>query len=252
MNFLTRAIKKIAQKKLFKHNIERFGYSVMQNIFARNILKATRNVIIREFFEKKMLPSYDFVNDEFDGFDMEENNITRMPRIGNGKHNIHFDPEFSIEHKALADLVASSPVLKLLSHYMGFECSLRESGISATRPKTSEQFSKVHPDRKFGEGMQWHSDGADGEATMLLSFDGIDEDMGVLKLVPRSYMEYVSGVGYDEALVESRIIELERRASKYCYQSGNPVIFDARTMHGVENNVSDKWRVVCWFIIDCY
>lgn len=46
--------------------------------------------------------------------------------------------------------------------------------------------------------MQWHSDGADGEATMLLSFDGIDEDMGVLKLVPRSYMEYVSGVGYDE------------------------------------------------------
>lgn len=51
---------------------------------------------------------------------------------------------------------------------------------------------------RFGEGMQWHSDGADGEATMLLSFDGITEDMGVLKLVPRSYMEYVSGVGYDE------------------------------------------------------
>lgn len=46
--------------------------------------------------------------------------------------------------------------------------------------------------------MQWHSDGADGEATMLLSFDGITEDMGVLKLVPRSYMEYVTGVGYDE------------------------------------------------------
>ncbi len=49
--------------------------------------------------------------------------------------------------------------------------------------------------------MQWHSDGADGEATMLLSFDGISEDMGVLKLVPRSYMEYVDGIGYDEVIL---------------------------------------------------
>lgn len=51
--------------------------------------------------------------------------------------------------------------------------------------------------------MQWHSDGAEGEATILLSLEGIDEDMGVLKVVPRSYMEYVPGTGYDEVHVLS-------------------------------------------------
>lgn len=55
-----------------------------------------------------------------------------------------------------------------------------------------------------------------------------------------------------QEIVESRIQQLECRSVQYCYKAGNPVIFDARTMHGVENNVSDTWRVVCWFIIDCY
>lgn len=135
-------------KKLFKAKVERNGYSVLQDVFDDIFLRRARKQIVQSFFEKKLLPTYDLVNDEFDGFDMEENCITRMPRIGNGKHNIHFDPEFSPEHKALNDLVSNSPVLKLLSHYMGFECSLRESGLSVTRPKSSVEFAEKHPLRK--------------------------------------------------------------------------------------------------------
>lgn len=135
-------------KKMFKSKVERNGYSVLQHVFDDNLLRRARKQIVQSFFERKLLPTYDLVNDEFDGFDMDENCITRMPRIGNGKHNIHFDPEFSPEHKALSDLVHNSPVLKLLSHYMGFECSLRESGLSVTRPKSSEEFAEKHPLRQ--------------------------------------------------------------------------------------------------------
>lgn len=46
--------------------------------------------------------------------------------------------------------------------------------------------------------MQWHSDGAQGEATMLLSLDGIDDDMGCLKIVPGSHRKYVPGTGHSE------------------------------------------------------
>lgn len=136
-------------KKEFTRNIERVGYTVLRDVFEFSALKEVRKVIVRNFFERRLLPAYDLVHDEFDGFDSEENNITRMPRIGNGKHNIHFDPEFSEEHKALSRLVSSSPILNLLSHYMGFECSLRESGISVTRPKSCAEVSGSFPDREY-------------------------------------------------------------------------------------------------------
>lgn len=46
--------------------------------------------------------------------------------------------------------------------------------------------------------MQWHSDGAQGEATMLLSLDSIDDNMGCLKVVPGSHRKYVRGTGHSE------------------------------------------------------
>jgi len=41
---------------------------------------------------RKLIASYDEVDDEFSNIDQEELFITRMPRIGRGKHNIHFEP----------------------------------------------------------------------------------------------------------------------------------------------------------------
>lgn len=124
-------------RKHLKHNIERHGYTVLENIFCDDSLARAKKTI-RDFVQRQLLPCYDSLDDSFDGFDAEAQNITRMPRIGDGKHNIHFDPEFSQEHRVLADLIESSPLLSCLSHYMDAPCALRESGISVTRPRSEE------------------------------------------------------------------------------------------------------------------
>lgn len=46
--------------------------------------------------------------------------------------------------------------------------------------------------------------------------------------------------------------ELREGRIDYVYEAAAPLIFDARTLHSVANNVSEKWRVVIWFIFDCY
>jgi len=38
----------------------------------------------------------------------------------------------------------------------------------------------------------------------------------------------------------------------YNYRAGQPMIIDARTLHSVTPNISDKWRVVVWFIYDSF
>jgi ectoine hydroxylase-related dioxygenase (phytanoyl-CoA dioxygenase family) len=118
--------------------------------------------------------------------------------------------------------------------------------------------------------MQWHSDGAWGESTILMSLFDFQRDFGVLKVVPGSHYQYVEGIGYDEVIhfpffvklsyicliykkiVDSKRLELESQAVHYAYEEGNPIVLDARVMHGVENNYSNEWRVVCWFIVDSY
>ncbi len=45
---------------------------------------------------------------------------------------------------------------------------------------------------------------------------------------------------------------LERIKLNYAYRAGKPIIIDARTLHSVDNNISDEWRVVNWFIFDSY
>ena len=69
--------------------------------------------------------------------------------------------------------------------FTGMECTLRESGLSLTKPSAFNQAeisrkneSSTHniikevEDGAGGEGREWHSDGSQGEFTMLMSFEG--------------------------------------------------------------------------------
>ena len=163
---------------------------------------------------RKLISSYDEVDDEFCNIDQEEMCITRMPRIGRGKHNIHFDPLESPQHAALAKLASESHFSELLSKYMGAHCSLRESGISITRPYQPNRSAFAHDDQasgserqpgqeqfvdaKAGEGMEWHSDGPKGEATILMALEDVAPEQGSLRVVPGSHKVYVDGIGHTE------------------------------------------------------
>jgi len=157
---------------------------------------------------KKLIASYDEVDDEFSNIDQEELNIVRMPRIGRGKHNIHFDPLESPQHAALEKLAAESHFSDLLSRYMEAHCSLRESGISITRPyNPSQSFTSTNDsvrgdeepeDTKAGEGMEWHSDGPKGESTILMALEDVAPEQGSLMVIPGSHKIYVDGIGHTE------------------------------------------------------
>lgn len=198
---------------------------------------------------KHLIHHYDVTDDSFSDIDQEHLNITRMPRIGNGKHNIHFDPQFSVQHSQLQKLTERANLDKILSNYMGKECSLRETGISITRPtmKLGAESLQV-----AGEGMEWHSDGSKGEATVLMSIQDIDPSMGCLQVVPRSHLDYVDGIGHEEEQLASKIFIINEKKVDYAYRAFQPIIIDARTLHSVSNNISDNWRVVVWFIFDSY
>ena len=156
---------------------------------------------------------YDETEDIFDEIDMQAYEIVRLPRIGNGKHNVHFDPLFSKQHKVLQRLAAEASFDELLSKYMGKQCSLRETGISITRPMRIDHNSScssvastscIDPSQPLphhcipGEGMEWHSDGSRGEATVLMALEDVDSTMGSLHVVPGSHHEYKDGVGHEE------------------------------------------------------
>jgi ectoine hydroxylase-related dioxygenase (phytanoyl-CoA dioxygenase family) len=69
------------------------------------------------------------------------------------------------------------------------KCNLRETGVTLTRPASDS-------DHYEGE-MEYHSDGALGEYTVLFSVDDMAYDMGCLKIIPLSHKEYVDGVGHE-------------------------------------------------------
>lgn len=100
--------------------------------------------------------------------------------------------------------------------------------------------------------MEWHSDGAQGEATILLGLESVAPNQGCLRVVPGSHLQYVDGTGHDESTLKQNNEKLERYKVNYAYRAGQPMIIDARTLHSVDNNVSDNWRVVNWFIFDSY
>lgn len=131
--------------------------------------------------------NYNEYADEFEDIDTEELGIVRYPRIGAGKHNIHFDIHDTIGiHNALKK-VASQMIACV--HEKKFE--LREYGLSITRP-----YSQIH--QKHGEGIEWHSDGGKGEHTMIVAMEDIPKRMGALKVLPGSHQVYVDGRGHGE------------------------------------------------------
>jgi hypothetical protein len=219
-------------KNMRQHGLTTWGGLVPEGMR----LKALK--VLRPFI-RKMIQAYDPLDDEFCDIDQEEMNIVRMPRIGRGKHNIHFDPQFSEQHQVLAELAAESHFAELLTSYMRAPCSIRESGISMTRSYDNSIQHRVQPvvayrkpvdtptadsdvvdanriateqqpaehnedteeepvDLAAGEGMEWHSDGPRGEATILMALEDVSPDQGCLRVIPNSHKIYVDGIGHTE------------------------------------------------------
>ena len=193
-----------------KHDVtialQRYGCCILDGAVPEEPLTQARNII--KNFVKRLLSYYDSASDDFDDFNKEDHDVVRMPRIGRGKHNIHFDPEFSKEHAALEKLAKESSFTEILSAYMNKTCVLRECGISVTRPaqrdfhRSKEEGDESEDNEKFGEGMEWHSDGGKGEATVLMSLEDLKVEMGQLRVVPTSHQKYVDGVGHTEEVLK--------------------------------------------------
>ena len=180
----------------FVQRVQCNGFSILRidNIISKETRVMTESTVNR--IVAYLISRYDAIEDTFDDLDMQAYEIVRIPRIGNGKHNVHFDPQFSKQHGVLQQLAAEAGFAQLLSAYMGKECSLRETGISVTRPiLIDHQRSTTHI---HGEGMEWHSDGSRGEATVLMTLEDIDPTMGSLHVIPGSHHEYIDGVGHEE------------------------------------------------------
>jgi hypothetical protein len=260
-------------ERVFARQASQCGFCIVQGIVPPTALLRARKVIKK--FARRLIGTYDAFHDEFSDIDMDEIHITRMPRIGRGKHNIHFDADYcdaeDSEHGAAAALAAQSHFGELLSAYMGEGkvCTLRETGISLTRPalaaagvggavaaaaeqgETTTETTVAVP--LAGEGMEWHSDGGRGEATVLLALEDVQREQGCLRLVPASHSQmYVDGTGHEEDGLNTNLTQLAAAQTEYCYRAGQPCLFDARTLHSVAPNESDTWRCVVWYIFDSY
>lgn len=205
----------VDQRMKFSSMLSQFGFCILTDAIPNSSLKNTRKVINR--FSKRLISTYDLVHDEFSDVNISELNISRIPRIGKGKHNIHFDSEFSAEHESASQLAADAHFSDFLSHYTGKACCLRETGISLTRPTSSAFTDKVanSPEDSAGEGMEWHSDGARGECTVLLALDDVNAEKGCLRLVPCSHLRYVDGIGHDEVRIVKLMIILRLVIARY-------------------------------------
>jgi len=266
----------------FIRNMLRCGCCVWRDLVDDDTRQKTREVLLP--IVQYLISTYDVVDDSFPGVDQEFMNIVRMPRIGRGKHNIHFDPLESPAHEALAELAKESHFAEALTEYMKqcctsymsndnkdvkceVKCVLRETGISLTRPynENMHQYS-VHTtavstavtaneediDVAAGEGMEWHSDGSKGEATVLMALEDVTPQQGSLRVIPNSHSVYELGVGHREESLLQNALLLEEECVVYNYRAGQPMMIDARTLHSVTPNVSQDWRWITWFIFDSY
>jgi hypothetical protein len=177
--------------------------------------------------------SYDYDSDSFT-FSKRKYNVTRLPRIGHGKHNIHFDAYGSEGHDILSEIAKLGRFEEMLSAYQDSPCSLSEAGISITRPRTGDD---------AGEGIEWHSDGGKGACTVLVCLEDVTPEQGSLGVVPGSHLQYQAGEDYDIAGAGTAPLH-------YPYRAGVPMIIDARTVHRATDNVSTRWRAIFWFIFD--
>lgn len=243
--------------------IDQYGFCIVQDDIC---LEVTKNSV--PFFNKfvTMLQNhYDAQEDSFDILihgisDIEEYGIVRMPRIGDGKHNIHFDIHDAMgEHRVLQDM--AQIFYKVMSGVnSNKKYQLRDYGLGVTRPYSKKFGSK-------GEGIDWHSDGGKGEYTMIFylgdgteanmsNADGMEKnenDLGCLKVIPNSHLDFDSETGIGHGTIDCA--KCEQRCDKYhyYYQYYTPIIFDARLLHcGSPNSNSKHWRNIVWYIFDSY
>jgi hypothetical protein len=55
-----------------------------------------------------------------------------------------------------------------------------------------------------------------------------------------------------QTFLRAHMAQMQQEMVSYAYRAGQPMIIDARTLHSVSPNVSDRWRVVVWFIFDSF
>jgi ectoine hydroxylase-related dioxygenase (phytanoyl-CoA dioxygenase family) len=154
--------------------------------------------------------------------------ISRLPRVNNGKKNVHFS-DGSALHSVLAKLAAAAGVAELLSAAHGAPLTLSESGLSLTRAG--------------GSGMEWHSDGGEGENTVLLSLEDQPAERGALGFIPGSHVMYEPG----QDVAEQRKAT-GRNALWFPYEAGSAAVIDARVLHAAADNTSAQQRAVVWYI----
>jgi hypothetical protein len=270
----------------FSSNMLKYGGCLLQNDDKNNGIfnKDDINKSIKQLkpLIKYLKSIYDPIDDEFYGFDLVMNNVVRIPRINRGKHNIHFNPEFSYHHKVLETMAENAKLPKLLElaqnnlelNDNGYICKLREIGLSMTRPLIKD--NNLNDDSfDYGSGMEMHSDGCKGEYTVLMSLDSdIEKDKGALLVVPRSHLDYIDGIGHDpsnlkhvdnNAFINDNNNDNNnnnnnnddndnnnRHVYEYAYRESQPIVIDARTIHGARSNISSDWRVICWYIYETF
>lgn len=122
-----------------KAQLAKHGVCILQELFGSRTLAITKASIAK--LVSRLTRAYDEGEDEFVDVDKDELHITRLPRIGRGKHNVHFHPEFSPQHQALVELVSEGRVIDILTNYWGQQYSLRETGFTMTRPMTERSAS---------------------------------------------------------------------------------------------------------------
>jgi hypothetical protein len=171
--------------------------------------------------------------------------ITRIAQIGAGKKNVHFDPYVSSRsisssnggdgngegngrprhpHAAMEALAEAAGLARLIRAYCGEDVTLAETGLSITRPG--------------GGGLEWHADGREGECTVIMSVDDLPPAMGALLLILGSHeaLDRETSEDFDAEILE--VVAREERDKKvvYAYRRGQPIVFDARTLHAAEGS----------------
>jgi len=214
--------------------------------------------------------------------------ITRIAKIGTGKKNVHFDPYYSSAvktqplqqqrpaapaaaagaaapstssssspptslhpHSAMEALAETAGIAAVIRAYCGEQVTLAETGLSITRPG--------------GEGLEWHADGREGECTVIMSVEDIGGGKGRLGVVRKSHLmlDRDECEDFDRELLE--VVEraeaeeeggMEGGMVWYAYRKGQPIVFDARTVHAAEGSKGEEggrdgwgeYRVILWWI----
>lgn len=163
--------------------------------------------------------------------------ITRIAQIGAGKKNVHFDPYVGNRtsttngsesarhpHAAMEALAEAAGVAGLMRAYCGEDVTLAETGLSITRPG--------------GGGLEWHADGRKGECTVIMSVDDLPASMGTLKVLLGSHkaVDRDMSEDFDAEILEAVEAAKEGETVSYAYRSGQPIVFDARTLHAAEGS----------------